>query len=281
MNKTEEISISVYLDEFEFAFDTEDKISRIHTNDSLIEFLEEKLETNHKNFLFDFDPPFTPTVEKISCWIKRSKDIKILFKIKKPEQIESQKINSIAIGIGFLQEMRNSQTKEIEKHVDAALKKFEETNNKFINEIKKENAETKKGNAELKVSINNLLGISYLHPLLDFVSKFRVKIIENLVAQGTIPRSISNWDSMYKHLKLNNDTRQLWTIIDEAAERLGLNYEDWQILKATSSQFNSEKHPTPRLTKDQALVKIEALAGTNYSNCSEPLKNIVNLFEKN
>jgi hypothetical protein len=46
MNKTEEISISVYLDEFKFAFDTEDKISTIHTNDSLIEFLEEKLETN-------------------------------------------------------------------------------------------------------------------------------------------------------------------------------------------------------------------------------------------
>lgn len=44
--------------------------------------------------------------------------------IKKPEQIESEKINSIAIGIGFLQEMRNSQTKEIEKHVDAALKKI-------------------------------------------------------------------------------------------------------------------------------------------------------------
>jgi len=29
MNKTEEISISVYLDEFKFAFDTEDKISTI------------------------------------------------------------------------------------------------------------------------------------------------------------------------------------------------------------------------------------------------------------
>jgi len=274
MNKTEEISISVYLDEFKFAFDTEDKISTIHTNDSLIEFLEEKLETNHKNLLFDFDPPLTPTDEKISCWIKRSKDRKILVTIKKSEQIESEKIDSIAIVIGFLQKMRNSQTKEIEKHVDAAIKKVEEKNNEFINEIKKENA-------ELKVSINNLLGISYLHPLLDFVSKFRVKIVENLVAQDTIPRSISNWDSMYKHLKLNNNTRQLWEIIDDAAERLGLNYEDWQILKATSSQFNSEKYPTPRLTKDQALVKIEALAGTNFSNCSEPLKNIVNLFEEN
>ncbi len=45
---------------------------------------------------------------------------------------------------------------------------------------------------------------------------------------------------MYKHLKLNNNTRKLWEIIDDAAERLGLNYVDWQIIKATTSQFNSE-----------------------------------------
>lgn len=81
--------------------------------------------------------------------------------------------------------------------------------------------------------------------------------------------------------KKKNEPRVLWSIIDEKAENLGLNFEDWSILKHIINEINTYKHPDPIWTKEQAYTKIEKLKGTDYSNCYEPLKNLVNLFEKN
>ena len=70
------------------------------------------------------------------------------------------------------------------------------------------------------------------------------------------------------------------SVIDDRAQELGLDYDDWLILKMKASEVNSYKHPTPILTKEEAYAKIESLKGTQYTNCYEPMKNLVNLFEK-
>jgi hypothetical protein len=131
--------------------------------------------------------------------------------------------------------------------------------------------------------MDDLIGMNNLHPLLDFVSKFRIKIIEYLIRQGKIPDSCTNWDSMYNHLtSVNNNRKQkIWSQIDLAAENLGLDYDDWIILKSISYNVNNQRHPNPRLTKEAAFIKIETLIGTMYDDCYRPLKSLVNLFEQN
>ena len=130
---------------------------------------------------------------------------------------------------------------------------------------------------------NILIGMNNLHPLLDFVSKFRIKIIEYLIRQGKIPDSCTNWDSMYNHLARvkNNKKQKIWSQIDLAAENLGLDYDDWIILKSISHNVNNQKHPNPRLTKEAVFIKIETLNGTMYDDCYRPLKSLVDLFEQN
>ena len=119
-----------------------------------------------------------------------------------------------------------------------------------------------------------------LHPLLDFITKFRQKIVDKFIEDKIVPVSANNWDLLYKHLQLAYKTKEIWSIIDDRAQELGLDYDDWLILKMKASEVNSYKHPTPILTKEEAYAKIESLKGTQYTNCYEPMKNLVNLFEK-
>ena len=78
-----------------------------------------------------------------------------------------------------------------------------------------------------------------------------------------------------------NFKRRIWTQIDLAAENLGLDYDDWSILKNINHKVNNDKHPNSRLRKEAALIKIETLNGTMYNDCYEPLISLINLFDQN
>jgi len=121
---------------------------------------------------------------------------------------------------------------------------------------------------------------SNLHKLLDFVSKFRVQILEKLFINGQVPTSCQSWDEIYQYLNANLSPREVRQTIDQGAEDLEMKDDDWQILKEKSRDFNALKHPTPKLDKEAALAKIETLNGTLYGRCCVPLKNIVYLFER-
>ena len=64
---------------------------------------------------------------------------------------------------------------------------------------------------------------------------------------------------MYRNLNANLSPREVRQTIDQAAENLGIQDDDWQILKEKSRDFSALKHPTPKLDKEAALAKIETL----------------------
>ena len=64
---------------------------------------------------------------------------------------------------------------------------------------------------------------------------------------------------------------------------MGLDYDDWSILKNINHKVNNDKHPNPRLRKEAALIKIETLNGTMCNDCYEPLPSqlryVLNSYE--
>jgi hypothetical protein len=212
--------------------------------------------------------------ELIGEWFKRVHVPTVSVSLKESKTFENVNIQSLGLEIGLLNlgAMSNSSAKKFE---DAINRKNLELKNTINEQNKKIDDQNKK--------LDDLIGTNNLHPLLDFVSKFRIKIIEYLANQGTIPNSCTNWDSMYDHLaKANNKNKiEIWNQIDLAAEDLGLDYDDWFMLKNINHKFYNEKQPNPRLTKEAALIKIEKLNGTWFGDCYAPLKSIINIFEKN
>ena len=158
--------------------------------------------------------------------------------------------------------------------------KFDEQTNIFDEQKNIINEQTNRIN-ELINQNNELSGLQELIPLLEFVSKFRLKIIEQLIKNKKIPSKCTDWSSMFKFLEEKYEPKELRSIIDDEAGNLGLDYNHWQNLKITSSNINRYKHPEPLLSKEKAFLKIEKLIGTEYSGCYEPLKSLVDLFEKN
>lgn len=132
------------------------------------------------------------------------------------------------------------------------------------------------------VSIDDSTDEKVLYPLFDYVLKFRFKIAEILISNGTVPATCKDWNAMFPHLEQKNTPRQVWTIIDDAAEELGLEFDDWLILKAkTNTCIKAINQPHPKLSKEQALSEIEKLRSTVNGSYRSLLKNIVNLFIQN
>lgn len=214
----------------------------------------------------------------------RDKDPKITIQLKQSETSKVSKVERETLKIVIFDVMQLARKQEIDMKIEDAIQKIDEKNKALITEIRKEKSDEinifKQEVQSLNKKIDELNGINNLHPLLDFFFKFRLKIVQQLIEDNKVPAICTDWNTMFKYLEEKNNTRKLWSIIDDAVEKLGLKYEDWIVLKETSSFINSQKNPQPGLTKEQAFTKIELLNGTTYARCCEPLKNIVNLFEE-
>lgn len=176
--------------------------------------------------------------------------------------------------------MEKSHNEQTNKAIDDAVNRVTCLFKQEFNQMKKKFDEFEKENKELSIKINNLTGMDNLYPLLEYVSKFRLQIVQGLINDQKIPNSCNDWNDMYKHLEEKYKTKkEVWRVIDDKAEDLGLSYEDWLILKYKSSEVNCHKHPTI-INKDEAYAKIETLKGTLCENFYEPLKNLIDLFER-
>jgi hypothetical protein len=290
---TASITISINLSEFLFSFDKNKKVSSIRQNQDLIRIIKEKLAINSELIKpeFFFYPSLNFKNELIGDWIKRDKDPKITIQLKQSETSKVSKVERETLKIRILDVMQLARKQEIDMKIDDAIQKIDEKNKALIIEIRKEKSDEinifkqevqslNKKVQSLNKKNDELNGINNLHPLLDFVSKFHLKIVQQLIEDNKVPANCTDWNTMFKYLEEKNNTRKLWSIIDDAVEKLGLKFEDWIVLKETSSFINSQKHLQPGLTKEQAFTKIELLNGTTYARCCEPLKNIVNLFEE-
>jgi len=273
MDDQVEIDILVKLGEFKFSFDKTRRVEAIKQNEKLIKLVKEKLGLNSEDIQFEFE--FNPPYEKnqlISEWSTKQKDPKVKITLKSRSFNTSQFNQVASLEFGILAVMEKAISKQTNKAVDDAVNRVQENMTKEFNEIKKQNK-------EIANKINNLIGMENLYPLLEYVSKFRLQIVQELINDHKIPPSCSNWNDMYKHLEEKNKTKkEVWRVIDDKAEDLGLNYDDWLILKLKSSEINCYKHPT-KMEKDEAYAKIETLKGTYYENCYEPLRNLVSLFD--
>ena len=253
----------------------------------MINQIKEKLAINQKDIKLDFFFHPNPIYKQlIGDWVKNSIDnnqkpsIKITIKLS-PKTKEEQ----VVLKFGCLELIYHAHTQQIEN----AIQKIEHTMKKehimILDEIRREHAmvldEIRNQINRMEIQCNDLEAEKNLHSLLDFVSKFRVKIVEKLVSDGKVPPTCINWCEMNQHLIRSSTSRQLQRIIEDTAEELGLKYDDWIILKYKSEAFNILKHPMPRLEKTAALAKVQTLYGTRYEDCCGPLQNIIDLFEKN
>lgn len=262
MDEKVEINIRLQFEEFKLSFDKKKKVSSIRNDKILQKLISQKLGIEDIKLKYEFYPSYDQN-ELIDDWIKKEKNPKVVLNISsKSESSSSRGITLFGLNLSILDELEKSRHESLVKQ----LNQMEEKHDLKLR--------------ELNAKVDQLVGEINMHPLLDFVSKFRSKIIEQLVIEKKIPSNINNWNSMYNYLKENHSSRQLWSIIDEVAEELGLNYEDWLSLRSISSDMNSFKHPNPRLSQKDAYEKINTLRLTRYDNYQAPFKNLIDLFEK-
>lgn len=274
MDDRAEINISLQFEEFKFSFEKSKKVVSIKNDRNLKRQISQKLGLENISFKYEFHPNFQHN-ELIGDWIKKEKNPKVEVIIKsKSQSNSSQAIGILGLNFGSLDEIEKSRHESLVKQ----LKLIEEKHDLKLTEINKENQIKFR---ELTEKLDQLIGEQNLHPLIDFVSKFRLEILNQLVIEEKIPSSINNWKSMYDYLKEKNTRRELWSIIDEQAEKLGLDYEDWFKLRTLSNDINCFKHPNPILDKKVAYEKINSLKSTRYDNYQAPFKNLIDLFEKN
>ena len=68
-----------------------------------------------------------------------------------------------------------------------------------------------------------------------FKTSVRLKCLRIGINKLSPAQLSQDWNTMFKYLEEKNNTRKLWSIIDDAVEKLGLKFEDWIVLKETSS----------------------------------------------
>lgn len=267
-----EIEIGLKFKEFKFEFEKSKKVATIKQNKLLKEKILQKLNLKNDdvNMSFEFCPQFNPN-EIIADWIKRDPNASVKLSLNSRE---SNNLESYGCSFGILNVIENSFLDETKKLISDALNKQDEKNEIRINELK-EMVQV------MSSKIDNLNAEKEIHPLLDFVARFRKKILSQLFNDKIIPEKSDNWLDIYNFLGEKYGPRERQNKIDDAVEKLGLKYEDWSNLKYINNKFNNFKNPDPRLSKDKAYEKIENLRGTEFWNLYEPFKNLVDLFEKN
>ena len=139
-------------------------------------------------------------------------------------------------------------SKILKENNDTLMKRMEEMEKRHTASLTTVIDQMKTENNELKSKVDSLVGFVEIQPLLDLVSKFRTKIIQELINNKLIPNNLNEWSLMYDYLK-KEKKRQ---IIDQTAESLGLSSEDWYTIQMYSHKVNNIKHPQPRISKEEA-----------------------------
>ncbi|CAF1138872.1 unnamed protein product [Brachionus calyciflorus] len=215
---------------------------------------------------FDYIPKYLKN-ELIGEWAKTDPTITVHIK----PNSTSKSVDPSDLRVAFSSSGQDLITVVISQQLEGQNNKIEN----LSKEIQNQTEEIKDRLEKLKI----LEGEKNLQPLLDFVFKFRLRIVRELVNNGVISEC-NDWNSMFNQLKQIYSYKKLWEKIVDKAYDLGLDYEDWAILKKKSSNYNTFQHSTTRLTKEEAFKIIETLKGTDCSNYYQPLKNLVEFFDR-
>jgi hypothetical protein len=266
-NDAVRVEFSLYIKDLDEDFDGSKKAISIKNNSETNKKLNEIFRSKKMKFTYELVPPPEKN-ETIKSWQTRAQyhgQVKICASLH--EQSDVPTVEAIIVNLKReIAEEFHVKYESFKELTEEALRKVQQENEKTINRITEENDKIVK---KLEQQNKNTNAKIVVHPLINFLSSFRLKIIAEYNKENS--ETIKSW------MDLPNDFKKKREFLEPVVNKLGLEYEDWTTLSLLSGLINQFKHPQP-FKFEEADEQIDGLIGTELEDYVVPFKNLIRLF---
>jgi len=276
------IEINLLIENFIYQFDGAKLANSIKNDQELKKKLNQLLKTNNLKFKIDLIPE-PQHKDTVKSWHSRASSDQIP-KIKVSAlmddcniDLSDQKTGDIGIFLSLEKSVNEKMQNELELRLESRMSEILSNQTKIIKEaIDNAVNRVKDENKPILDSLERqLLASEVIHPLANYISVFRKKILKEINKENMLGNEITSWEDLQRTVCVNKKLQ----VIDSAVSNLGLNLEDWYTLKELSYVIKKLKHPSP-LELDESESQINALIRTKYEDYVPSFKNLIKLFQE-
>ncbi len=255
-----DIEINLLIENFIYQFDGAKLANSIKNDQELKKKLNQLLKTNNLKFKIDLIPE-PQHKDTVKSWHSRASSDQIP-KIKVSAlmddcniDLSDQKTGDIGIFLSLEKSVNEKMQNELELRLESRMSEILSNQTKIIKEaIDNAVNRVKDENKTILDSLERqLLASEVIHPLANYISVFRKKILKEINKENMLGNEITSWEDLQRTVCVNKKLQ----VIDSAVSNLGLNLEDWYTLKELSYVINKLKYPSP-LELDESESQINA-----------------------